>query len=285
MKKGVDKEVLPADLSRQSLLRRRKEETAAVKADMSRRLAKDVTAGLADVDAASEADLVTLAEQLTTRNTQLFPNAERGWFKLFRLIDEDKSGQIDYEEFSRVMVRGHLKLSALELPERSLQAAWKAIDTDASGFISVGEFGRLMKRGSAMRERQAAALETEGESNRRRRLVEAERTQRKLELDLVENQRMLEASQRAAAMAQQMERDAAILEAKLKSVAKGITKRSPSSLRDSTSLPALDGARRGATSAQQSQDVFNQGPRATAGSALQNESMLPPLRIGFGVDF
>ena len=54
------------------------------------------------------------------------------WFKLFKRLDGDGSGQISYGEFA-AMVRDELLVPPAELPERALKAAWLALDADASG--------------------------------------------------------------------------------------------------------------------------------------------------------
>ena len=66
------------------------------------------------------------------------------WFKLFRHMDDDGSGQISYVEFSG-MIREELLITPSDIPERRLKAAWLALDTDCSGLINSGEFGAFMR--------------------------------------------------------------------------------------------------------------------------------------------
>ena len=68
------------------------------------------------------------------------------WFKLFRTIDEDDSGLIQYGEFVR-LTRSVLRIGEWELPLRELNAAWRVIDEDGSGQVTAGEFGKFMRLG------------------------------------------------------------------------------------------------------------------------------------------
>ena len=72
------------------------------------------------------------------------------WFKLFRHMDDDGSGQISYAEFSG-MIREELLITPSDIPERRLKAAWLALDTDCSGLINSGEFGAFMRLGEIAR--------------------------------------------------------------------------------------------------------------------------------------
>ena len=68
-----------------------------------------------------------------------------GWFRLFKLMDDDGSGRISYHELIG-MIREELRLDAHDLPEGRVQAVWKALDSDSSGYIGAGEFGAFMRR-------------------------------------------------------------------------------------------------------------------------------------------
>ena len=101
--------------------------------------------------------------------------ATPSWFKLFREIDADGSGLIDYSEFES-MVREMLNLDEEEVAERSLMAAWLALDTDNSGHIQSGEFGAFMRRGehvyrdaSAPSWREKLLAERRGKADARRK--------------------------------------------------------------------------------------------------------------------
>lgn len=103
---------------------------------------------------ATEEQVTALSEQLNAKMHELFAakyaptmNAKAGWFRLFKHIDDDGSGLISYDEF-KGMVRDELRLSPLDLPERTLKAAWLALDDDGSGMVSTGEFGTFMKLGT-----------------------------------------------------------------------------------------------------------------------------------------
>ena len=68
-------------------------------------------------------------------------------FKLFRHMDDDKSGKITYREFSG-LCREELKMTKADTPDLELQGAWNALDDDDSGFITAGEFGPFMRSGA-----------------------------------------------------------------------------------------------------------------------------------------
>ena len=72
----------------------------------------------------------------------------RGWFRLFKHMDDDGSGKVSFAEFED-LVRNELLLGGAELPEPSLKAVWVALDDDGSGFITVKEFGVFMLDGGA----------------------------------------------------------------------------------------------------------------------------------------
>ena len=79
------------------------------------------------------------------------------WYLLFKRMDTDASGQIDFREMQR-MVRHELKLPPSKISDMQLKAAWMALDRDGSGLVSVGEFGAFMRLG-AVADSRASALE------------------------------------------------------------------------------------------------------------------------------
>ena len=88
-----------------------------------------------------------LSEKLNSKLEALYADPQaRSWFKMFRDVDEDGSGRISYQEFSR-MVRRKLKLGVGKVSEEALQGVWRALDEDTSGYISIGEFGNFMRKG------------------------------------------------------------------------------------------------------------------------------------------
>ena len=123
--------------------------TKSVRADLDRRQGKTVARKLADVAPAAAEDvdeLATLFAQMLAR----LPAHQRNYFKLFKQVDTDRSGFVEFSEMSK-MVRsaardGGLGLDRERLPEPKLQSLWRALDTDGSGLISLGEFGRFMRR-------------------------------------------------------------------------------------------------------------------------------------------
>ena len=118
----------------------------AVVGELDALVGRAVTHKLLAVERASDEEMLEVSKTLNAA-LALFPDpAARLWFKLFKLMDDDGSGRITYDELN-ACVRTQLRLDKAALPEVKLQAVWKALDEDDSGFISAGEFGRLMKRG------------------------------------------------------------------------------------------------------------------------------------------
>ena len=147
-------------------------------------LHRHINAELAHAEPASEQLLDALAARLAARHAEMCERdvnvvsqhpATPSWFKLFREIDADGSGLIDYSEFES-MVREMLNLDEEEVAERSLMAAWLALDTDNSGHIQSGEFGAFMRRGehvyrdaSAPSWREKLLAERRGKADARRK--------------------------------------------------------------------------------------------------------------------
>ena len=148
MKRGLDHQEGrgAVAVARQKLIAKNMEAAAAQKTEKERRWGHVLTAQLADVAPASEAEVAVLAEQLLEKTSQLFPFTERAWFKLFRVVDADHSGRISFDEYTH-MIRAHLGLKKTELSDERLGALWKSIDVDNSGLLSVAEFGCMMKKG------------------------------------------------------------------------------------------------------------------------------------------
>eukprot|EP00927_Polykrikos_kofoidii_P065102 TRINITY_DN60898_c0_g1_i1.p1 TRINITY_DN60898_c0_g1~~TRINITY_DN60898_c0_g1_i1.p1 ORF type:complete len:542 (-),score=99.18 TRINITY_DN60898_c0_g1_i1:71-1696(-) len=74
------------------------------------------------------------------------PAETKAWVKLFRQVDVDDSGLINYEELNHV-VRDILHLTPAAFPEDSMQRLWRSLDANSSGLISIGEFGAFMNMG------------------------------------------------------------------------------------------------------------------------------------------
>lgn len=91
-----------------------------------------------------------LAHTLTMMNAAAdkWHKAGGNWFKIFRRMDTDESGQMGYEEIEAVIRTTFpgLKLSLNEISEENLHGLWKALDVDRSGLISVQEFMIFMRR-------------------------------------------------------------------------------------------------------------------------------------------
>ena len=100
------------------------------------------------VEKASDAEVLQLA---TLFNQQLAmlrrheSSANANFFQLFKKVDVDDSGRIQFEELRR-MVRHELHLGKEVLPREKLLSLWKVLDENESGFICAGEWGRFMNQ-------------------------------------------------------------------------------------------------------------------------------------------
>ena len=63
---------------------------------------------------------------------------QRTWYKLFKHIDDNDTGRIDYREFKE-FVREELGVDYVKLPEDTFNSVWKTLDDDGSGYITVAE--------------------------------------------------------------------------------------------------------------------------------------------------
>jgi len=85
------------------------------------------------------------------------------WFKIFRLIDTDGSGEIGYDELKCLCygVFPDLQISTQVMPEDKLKALWKALDGDLSGMTSTSEFMVFMRaNGSEQFVKNAGTIST-----------------------------------------------------------------------------------------------------------------------------
>ena len=90
---------------------------------------------------ATTASLVASVEQIRSVAEKLH-QAGSNWYRIFRLVDADSSGKMDYAEFS-CMLRRPLPCLAIKtdvLPDKSLKALWKAMDADQDGIVSLKQF-------------------------------------------------------------------------------------------------------------------------------------------------
>ena len=104
---------------------------------------------LVGVTCADDDEVREMAGRLHARTCEIISDPlARGWFKLFKHMDDDGSGRVSFAAFED-LVRHELQLPARELPEARLKAVWVALDDDGSGYISAGEFGAFMRKGKS----------------------------------------------------------------------------------------------------------------------------------------
>lgn len=95
------------------------------------------------VEPAGDDEMLELSRALAIELNRLPPN-QRGWYNLFRKVDEDQSGQISFQELETI-VRNGLRIDHTAVPRRKLLRVWVRMDEDLSGQIDAGEFGHFMR--------------------------------------------------------------------------------------------------------------------------------------------
>ena len=132
---------------RKRVLSDKRQKAAKVRQEFGRLMSHDIKALMVDAPRATAEELQALSVSL---NRKMHAMQRRdnsvSFFKLFKHIDEDGSGQISYSEFSK-MVRAQLGLSREDLSERNLMSSWLAIDEDSSGLITAGELNSFLRSG------------------------------------------------------------------------------------------------------------------------------------------
>ena len=103
--------------------------------------AHDETEGVPPADPAA---VDNICRRLNAQMRWLEPDPlKMSWYLLFKEMDADGSGLIEYSEFS-TMVRETLKMSVSEMANEELMSVWNYMDSDRSGHVDAGEFGRFM---------------------------------------------------------------------------------------------------------------------------------------------
>ena len=123
----------------------------AAQAESDAHAGRDITQALAGVGRASDDELVAFAARLLSATQSSVDPAKGGdskaFFKIFSRMDPDRSGKVDYGEFT-AFVRTELGVAKKEMAEVELKSIWKAIDADGSGQMTADEFSALMRRGA-----------------------------------------------------------------------------------------------------------------------------------------
>ena len=147
----------------ESLHLRRIERAAAVKADIDERKGGPQFRMFEaqGVQPANDDQVGELSEILTRALQLIEPDPyQRSWFKLYRFIDKDRNGFIEYHELVSC-IREKLLLDSAAVPDEAIQAFWLAVDADKSGTICQEEFGRMTRLAEKRKAELAAAAEAE----------------------------------------------------------------------------------------------------------------------------
>ena len=86
-----------------------------------------------------------VSDLLNKKIDEKMPGDSKGWFALFKNLDTDASGLLEYEEVE-VGIRQELNVSKEELSDAKLKALWITLDEDDSGTVESAEFHRFMQR-------------------------------------------------------------------------------------------------------------------------------------------
>ena len=135
---------------RERVLTERRQKADETRRELERLSPRETKAVGAGAPRATAEELLALSVSLNQRMHALQEGGTASWFKLFKHMDDSGSGQVSYSDLA-AMVRGELRLSPQELPERRLKAAWLALDHGGSGQITMGEFGAFLRLGEVVR--------------------------------------------------------------------------------------------------------------------------------------
>ena len=152
-----------SEAAMESLHLRRIERAAAVKADIDERKGGPQFRMFEaqGVQPANDDQVGELSEILTRALQLIEPDPyQRSWFKLYRFIDKDRNGFIEYHELVSC-IREKLLLDSAAVPDEAIQAFWLAVDANKSGTICQEEFGRMMRLAEKRKAKLAAAAEAE----------------------------------------------------------------------------------------------------------------------------
>jgi Ca2+-binding EF-hand superfamily protein len=228
---GKVETLTPAQLAKVRMLAAKEREAEQLKAEAAERQAKDVIKKQQQVERASKEEVRALGDEMSRALKREMPHGITNAYAMFKHLDLDGSGQIDFREFGR-MVRHELKISKSKLSESKLLSLWRAIDENENGFICAGELGRFMRPS----EKSDASVESEVHQKRR-------------EAHMLNTLKREESYARAAARASNtsakaMEAEAARLESLLALASGSLAvaptpKKKAGLLAGSTSLPAL----------------------------------------------
>ena len=93
-------------------------------------------------------DAKLLSVQLNQRVNEVMKDQggdQDDWFALFKVIDNDSSGLLEYSELEQA-IRGTLHFTEDELSVAKFKALWITLDEDDSGMVETAEFQRFMER-------------------------------------------------------------------------------------------------------------------------------------------
>ena len=119
---------------------------------------------LKTVEAAGDAEVKKLSELLNVSMTRRV--IQPSWWKLFQMMDTDKTGMVPFDRFLRLL-RKVLLVPEDRWPEQTLRAVFKAMDFAGDGYINSAKWGPFMRRGEGAVLRPGHGLPTWKERARR----------------------------------------------------------------------------------------------------------------------
>jgi len=99
---------------------------------------RDIIERLGNLPRADKRTMEAVSIILNSNLTIFAIPEQRTWYKLFKHIDDNDTGRIDYREFKE-FVREELGVDYVKLPEDTFNSVWKTLDDDGSGHITVAE--------------------------------------------------------------------------------------------------------------------------------------------------
>ena len=158
---------------RAAALERKQQEALAVRESLAELTGRQAMRALLKVHAMDDTDLQEISETLNERlledHHEDASNRSRMWVNLWREMDVEKNGRVDWPTFSAMLrskLRLHRRTCAWGVVETVVQSLWRALDDDGQGepkgYLVLREFLHFMRLGVGEQDAAAAADERQG---------------------------------------------------------------------------------------------------------------------------